>query len=344
MYRHLLVPLDGSELGTTLVTHALEFANSLGARITFFTMREDYGASDEGAVARTLAPEDFAEAAAGEANAILAKAVAAAGEFGIDCSAVARTGSRPHELIIQVAAECGCDLIYMASHGRRGLKGLMLGSQTRKVLAHTTLPVLVATVAANAASSACEAAIGVIRDEHRTIATVCNGLRRLAERARAGMDVDIAFLESMLRYLWAFPEALHHPKEEDYLFALLAQRTGEGTEVMAALAREHREGTVLLTELEARAARCRAAGGGDELLELADAVDRFVDLQWRHLRAEEKLILPLARRHLLDEDWRRIERAFRANEELARDGERGIAFARLFARLMNQAAGDGQSR
>lgn len=143
MYRHLLVPLDGSALSIGLVTQAVDFARSLGARITFFSARGDLGASGDGALLRSLEPRDFAEAAAGEASAILAKAVAAAGAFAIPCAAVARTGPRPYELILDVAAEQGCDLIFMASHGRRGLSGLLLGSETQKVLTHSKIPVLV---------------------------------------------------------------------------------------------------------------------------------------------------------------------------------------------------------
>jgi nucleotide-binding universal stress UspA family protein/hemerythrin-like domain-containing protein len=340
MYRHLLVPLDGSELGTDLVTQALEFARGQGASITFFTMREDFGSSQEGALVRTLSSEAYADASAGDANAILAKAMAAAGEYGVECAAIVRTGNRPHELILQVAAERGCDLIYMASHGRRGLKALVLGSQTRKVLDHATLPVLVASVASNIASSACESAISVLRDEHRTIATVCNGLRRVAAQARSGEAVDFAFLEALLRYLLLFPEVLHHPKEEGYLFAALAARTDEAAELLARLAHEHREGSALLDGLVKRAARWREGGGGEagELAALADVIDGFVDQQWSHMRAEEKLVLPLARRHLDDADWMRIESAFRAGGALARGGAQDAVFARMFARLANQAA------
>ncbi|THF55175.1 universal stress protein [Pseudothauera rhizosphaerae] len=337
MYRHLLVPLDGSELATTLVSGALELARALGARITFFSMREDYGASQEGALARTLSPDTFAAAAAGGANAIVAKALAAAEGGGVECAGLVRTGSRPHELIVQVADECGCDLIYMASHGRRGLKALMPGSQTQKVLAHTTLPVLVATVEANAASTASEAAIAVIQDEHRSIAAVINGLRRLAARARAGGEVDFGFLGAMLHYLRSFAEVQHHPKEEQYLFARLEERSDELADVLYGLRREHREGTALLAELEARAAEC-CAGAAEGAGDLAEAIDRFADAQWRHLSAEEKLVLPAARRHLTEEDWLLIGRAFRDEGDLARGSERDAAYAQMFARLMNQAA------
>lgn len=338
MYRHLLVPLDGSELATNLVTQAVAFARALGARITFFTMREDYGATGEGALSRTLSPQAYAEQAAGEANAILAKAVAAAGAAQVECDAVARTGRRPYELILELARERGCDLVYMASHGRRGLKALLPGSQTQKVLAHATIPVLVATVEANVTASAAESALAIIEDEHRAIAAVTSGLRHLATQARAGGTVDLDFLASMLHYIKTFPDVLHHPKEERHLFARLRQRSEAAADLIEVLIGEHREGSELLARLEARVAESRAAGGTQGATALADEIDRFVEAQWRHLNAEEKLIFPAALQHLRESDWQDIEAAFRANGDLRRGSDYDEAFQRLFARLMNLAS------
>ncbi len=343
MYTHLLVPLDGSTLSTGLVTQAVDFARVLGARITFFTAREDAGASGDGALLRSLSPEAFAAAAAGEANAILAKALAAAGAFGLRCDGVSRTGARPYELILELAAEKGCDLIFMASHGRRGLRSLVVGSQTGKVLAHSTLPVLVASVESNAGGTAADAAIGIIKDEHRAIAAVINGLRRVAGRLRApGEGVpDLDLLAQMMRYIQAFPETLHHPKEEQFLFSRLARRSADTAGLIATLAQEHRDGSLQVAQIDAlidaarRGEACRAA--------LAEAIEGFVDAQWRHLSAEEKLILPEARRALSDEDWRDIEAAFRHNDGLRVGSERDEAFRQMFARLMNMASeGDGR--
>lgn len=341
MYKHLLVPLDGSELSTSLVTQAVEFARTLGARITFFTAREDVGSSGDGALLRSLSPEAFVEAAAGEASAILAKALAAAGAFGLTSDAVARTGARPFELILDVAAEKGCDLIFMASHGRKGLKAMMLGSQTQKVLAHSTLPVLVASVESNVAGSAAEAAIGIIKDEHRAIAAVINGLRRLAVQLReAGAAPDLDFLAAMVHYIKAFPEVLHHPKEEQFLFKLLSRRTDEAAALIASLEQEHRDGTQQIDDIETLLGQTRS--DAQQSGALAAAIERFTDAQWRHLSAEEKLILPAARRHLLDDDWRDIETAFRQNAEFRVGSERDEAFKLLFVRLMNMASEDAQ--
>lgn len=339
MYTHLLVPLDGSELSTRLVTQAVEFARALNARITFFTAREDMGGSGDGALLRTLSPEDFAAAAAGEANAILAKALVAARAVGLDCEALARTGARPYELILSVAAERGCDLIFMASHGHRGLRGLVLGSQTQKVLAHSSLPVLVASVESNAVNDAARAAIDIIKDEHRAIAAVVNGLRRQATRLKGDVAEapDLDFVAGLLHYIRAFPDVLHHPKEERHLFSRLARRDDELDALIATLEHEHRDGGAQLAAIDALLVEVRqdAARGG----ELAAAIERFADAQWQHISTEEKLILPAARRLLGDEDWRAIEDAFRQNGDCRVGSEQDLAFRQLFVRLMNDEAG-----
>jgi len=338
MYRHLLVPLDGSALATTLVTQAVRFAAVLEARISFFTMREDYAATGDGALARTVAPEAFAEAAAGEANAILAKARAAAEGAGVACETLVRTGRRPYELILELAQERGCDLIFMASHGQRGLKSLLLGSQTHKVLTHAAIPVLVSTVESNVSSAAADTAMAIIKDEHRAIAAVNQGLRDKARRARAGEAVELDFLAKLVRYLRDFPERLHHPKEDDYLFARLRARTDAFNATLDALSEEHRMNAQLLGCVEASIAACRARADGDSLGALADDIDRLVDAQWQHLNTEEKVILPAAQAHLTDADWVPIAEAFAGHGDLARHSTRDEAWRQMFARLMNQAA------
>ncbi len=86
---------------------------------------------------------------AGEARAILAKAEVVARVAGVPYESAVMTSDRPHEAILHAAESRGCDLIFIASHGRRGIKGLMLGSQTQKLLQHATIPVLVSAIQSN---------------------------------------------------------------------------------------------------------------------------------------------------------------------------------------------------
>lgn len=143
MFRHLLVPLDVSEFATHLAEHAVAYAASVRAHITFFHAVADYGATDAGALERTLAPEIFGLRPAEQAEAALARAEAIALMADVPCSRRWRISDRPYEAIVAAAEEYGCDLIFIASHGRRGLDRSTLGSQTTRVLAVSRLPVLV---------------------------------------------------------------------------------------------------------------------------------------------------------------------------------------------------------
>ena len=95
MYRHLMVPLDGSTFSNEAVGQAMEFERALGAKVTFFHARSDYGASIIGALERVLSPDAFNEGMAGEARAILAKAEAVARAAKVEHGSLAVTSDRP---------------------------------------------------------------------------------------------------------------------------------------------------------------------------------------------------------------------------------------------------------
>lgn len=145
MFKHLLVPTDGSELSLETVKRAVSFAREAGARITFFYAKPDYPVAfyGEGALIDPTTPEKFAEMAERQARDILSRAEVLARESGVECSTLTSVSDVPYQAIIAAASNCGCDLIFMASHGRRGISGLLLGSETQKVLTHSTIPVLV---------------------------------------------------------------------------------------------------------------------------------------------------------------------------------------------------------
>jgi nucleotide-binding universal stress UspA family protein len=145
MFKHLLVPTDGSDLSTRTAARAIAFAKEAGARITFFYAKPDYPVSfyGEGALVDPTTPEKFAELTEKQAQDILAAALAQASEAGVASTGVSATSDIPYDAIIEAANSNACDLIFMASHGRRGISGLLLGSETHKVLTHSTIPVLV---------------------------------------------------------------------------------------------------------------------------------------------------------------------------------------------------------
>ncbi|MDO9449400.1 MAG: universal stress protein [Rugosibacter sp.] len=145
MFQHLLVPVDGSQLSVNAADRAIVFAKEAGAKVTFFFAKPEYPMAfyGEGALIDPTTPERFAEMAEEQAREILSEAQAKAVAQGVGCASLSLTYSAPWEGIIAAAQQAGVDLIFMASHGRRGISGLLLGSETQKVLTHSKIPVLV---------------------------------------------------------------------------------------------------------------------------------------------------------------------------------------------------------
>ena len=145
MFKHILVPTDGSSLSTNTVKKAIDFGREIGARLTFFFAKPEFPVTfyGEGALIDPTTPERFAEMASKQANQILDACEKAARDAGVTCDTLATTSDVPYEAIIEAANARSCDLIFMASHGRRGISGFLLGSETQKVLTHSTVPVLV---------------------------------------------------------------------------------------------------------------------------------------------------------------------------------------------------------
>jgi nucleotide-binding universal stress UspA family protein/hemerythrin-like domain-containing protein len=337
MYRHLLVPLDDSALSFQTVGRAVELARTLGAKVTFFHAESDYGGSSVGALERVMSPATFNDKVAGEARAILAKAEVVALEAGVSYDTLAVTSDRPHQAILDAAEARGCDLIFMASHGKRGLKGLVLGSQTEKVLQHTTIPVLVSAVESNATAPAYLAPSTIIGEEHRSLAAVIRGLEHLVRDSGARQTPpSFPLLRAMLHYINVFPETLHHPKEDAYLFRRLRERTPEFNATLDELQRQHVEGHELAAELDRTLANWEA-DPAKGLPAFAAAVARFAEMQWQHMNLERKVILPAAQKHLTADDWTEILRAFSENGDPRFNVDADEAFRQLFANILNLA-------
>ena len=144
MYKHILVSTDGSDLARKGLEQGLALARSLGARVTILTVTERlpvYAGFDGGLTA--MAYDDYTASQRGAAEQVLSAAKAAAAAAGVTVETALVENASPAEAIITTAKARGCDLIAMASHGRRGLGRLVLGSVTSEVLAHSETPVLV---------------------------------------------------------------------------------------------------------------------------------------------------------------------------------------------------------
>ena len=345
MYKHILVPIDDSDLAVDLVAKAVAFACFSGARISFLHVRRDYGATDGGALVRVLSPDEFASHVEGNALGLLKRAQAEADRAKVACEVVVRTSDRPYEMIVEEASERGCDLIFMASHGRRGLKSLVVGSQTQKVLAHAVVPVLISTVESNLPQSAADAAIKTIRGEHRSIAAVVNGLRFvLREAVDKEQAPNIPLLRAMLFYFKTFPDALHHPREEEFLFKLLRSRAPEYDDLLAATEEQHHEQSLMIEKIEASLDLYESTREPSALREMCSLADRFSDHLWAHMNMEEKNILPACLEYFGDVDWRRIKEVFEGHADPRFDSDRESGFENLFTRIMNVASRSSAER
>jgi nucleotide-binding universal stress UspA family protein len=146
MYKHILLPTDGSELAVKAERECITLAKAVGAKITAVHViahpRLPYseGAVDE--VLRKL-ENDYEDAAKTTAEEMLASLKSHARDAGVECASMVLVGSSPYREIVEYATSLKCDLIVMSSHGRRGLEALLLGSETIKVLTHCNIPVLV---------------------------------------------------------------------------------------------------------------------------------------------------------------------------------------------------------
>ena len=143
LFKHLLLPTDGSAASEAAIRQAMAFAKDSGARVTglhviqpFHVFAYDVEMMDDTHV--TYMAQAYARA-----QRYLEGIDKAAKEWEVACETDVVTDEHPYEAIIRTARVRGCDLIVMASHGRRGMKALLLGSETQKVLTHSALPVLV---------------------------------------------------------------------------------------------------------------------------------------------------------------------------------------------------------
>jgi nucleotide-binding universal stress UspA family protein len=143
MFKQILLPTDGSDLSERAVLAGLSFAKEIGAQVTGLTVLPEFHVItyDTNMIEDTEA--EFLRRMEQQGDKILAFVSDAARSADVPCSLVQAVSDDPYEAILQTAKERKCDLIIMASHGRRGVKGVLLGSETQKVLVHSDIPVLV---------------------------------------------------------------------------------------------------------------------------------------------------------------------------------------------------------
>lgn len=326
MYRHLLVPLDGSDLSIETVSRAVNLARALGARVSFLHVHASVDGENERPQAAS--PIGHADAYQDRARALLTKAEAAARALGVPCDSSIRLGDTPHQVILDTARKTGCDLIFMASHSRRATVDMPLGSQTLNVLTAAELPVLVSSTRD---ASHAHPVVDAFRNEHRSLATVLHAWLHLLDHCEA--DVDL--MRAMAHYIAKFPLALDQPKEYDYLFLVLRRRTTLVHAELDELERQHERERAMadsLGEMVERYDQQQAT-----LAQLRAAVETYARFMWEHMGRVEGVILPVAQRYLTEADWNEIQSAATDPDGARASTENQAAHQQLFSRIAHLA-------
>lgn len=181
-----------------------------------------------------------------------------------------------------------------------------------------------------------QSAMRIIYAEHRTLSALLSGLGSLARLSLDGsLRPDFALMRSMIVYIETFPERMHHPKEDKYLFSRLACRSPKARVLIDALRSEHAAGDWMVRDLERALDEFEQAwpAGGARFVQ---AVDEYCRFYWSHMRREETELLPLAATHLTEADWAWIGNAFAANRDPLGD-LRENDFEALFQRILHRA-------
>jgi hemerythrin-like domain-containing protein/nucleotide-binding universal stress UspA family protein len=309
MYRHLLVPIDATDASVELVTSALDFAAAARARVTFL-----YAAlHDVEAVSNPACKtRDYPYQATAAGVEVLARAEAAARAWGVPCESMHAAGDEFSVAIIAAARDRGCDLILLPSQARCSGCEASPSYETMDVLSQSSLPVL---VAATGKLPPPGAAIAVLRDEHRSLATVLHAWNgALAAAEPAGMTLPASLMRSMLEFIERLG-ARHHPKEQ-LLFSRLRARTSLVNPDIEELERQHQREEVFLAELAQKVSALEYLSDHVEQTDasrsLKRSVGEYVRFMWDHVGREEAVILTAARRHLDESDWLQLDHDFAA--------------------------------
>ena len=180
-------------------------------------------------------------------------------------------------------------------------------------------------------------AIGIIRNEHRSLAAVLDGMLYFVHQIRdRGAGPDFNLLGAMIYYIDTIPERFHHPKEEEYLFRFLRLRHPDAAPLLDRLKSGHRDGAEKIRTLEQALTRYQQ-GGAAEFSNFMAAVEAYAAFHWKHMGTEEKEVLPLAEKHLTVGDWEVIDAAFLRHTDPLLGAEAGAECEALYGRILKLA-------
>jgi nucleotide-binding universal stress UspA family protein/hemerythrin-like domain-containing protein len=316
MYRHFLVPVDDVGSCIEATGHAVAFAQSMGARVTFMPIlyqhaatlhRQDWRAQGMTGVASRAG--DVSE----RALELLARAEAAARAQGVPYSSIAASEETSFDSIVEAAVKFGCDLICVAPGQRPAEAGDVVFAPSDGASAGT-VGVLICAADRRPASSR---AIGILLDKHRAIADTLHALLGMVRAARAaGQQPEPTSIREAVNRLRDLQKHRHRIKEDARFFPRLRERTSIADAELDELECQHQRDEQLLdelteltelTELVERNSEPGVPGG-----RLEQALSAYAQFTWEYLGREEGVVLPAARRYLRDDDWNDIATAFDA--------------------------------
>lgn len=178
-------------------------------------------------------------------------------------------------------------------------------------------------------------AVRLILDEHKQLSAVIHGMLgfvRLIDKGEKAPGLMV--FRAMLYYIREYPEQVHHPKEDQYLFARLRDRTSKLDETLAELESQHTQGEALVRELEHALTRYELEGNS-AFRAFRDLVEKYAKFYFSHMRLEEEVILPAARRLLTSEDWTMVDAAFAGNRDPFAGADLKGGLEKLFLLIVN---------
>ena len=185
-------------------------------------------------------------------------------------------------------------------------------------------------------TSSKDIALNKIRAEHRTLAAVINNLKEMiVDVSTNKIEMNFSLFWLMVHYIDIFPDQFHHPKENDWLFRLVKDRTSQADNLIDELLDQHKLEPILLGNIR----KCLGnyeAGIPDSLQVLVTEIHAYADFTWKHLKAEEHEFFPLAEAYLTNADWDQISDAFTENTDPLAGQASSSHFSELFREILNK--------
>ncbi|MDH3453064.1 MAG: hemerythrin domain-containing protein [Gammaproteobacteria bacterium] len=182
------------------------------------------------------------------------------------------------------------------------------------------------------------ASLQIIKQEHLRLAALLQCLDGIMQDvAAARSEPDFQLYHTVISYLENFLFRYHHPKEDQILFPRLRERFSDAEKLTRDLEQQHERGDVLLDGIRNSLEMYERHGGDERRGDFERAVHAYQQYEWEHMRREETELIPLAREHLSEEDWREIDRAFSSNSDPLFGEKTKEEFRRLFREIANRA-------